>query len=144
MLSTLSLIVCSVSLANDIRQQPIAKGQRAPFEGVVITRDAMAKLITDFKAEIKAKDALIDKLQKDTDAKLASAEQRCELNKTYLREKLARTSKQCDLEKSILMTAVDRNAKAAERKWYESPWIPFIGGMAVCAGSVAAGISLDD
>lgn len=126
----------------DIRRVELKQGDKAPFAGQLLTNDAVAKLVSDYKAKLADLQAQLD-LQK----KLYEAKLKAEVDASSIKEKaalarVAASDKSCSLEKELLTRAVDRTSQQCTRKWYESPWIPFVGGVLLCGGGVAAGAAL--
>jgi len=131
------------SLGKDDRVS-LKKGEKftAPKEGQFLSKEALAKLLSDYKAKIATLEAQLENEKKVCTEKLSSYNKSFEIERTAHKKALENCSQTCELQKSILEKSVSRNAKLAERRWYESPWLPFVGGVLVCGGSVAAGAAL--
>lgn len=107
-----------------------------------MTNDAVAKLIADYKAKVKDLEAQLDSQKKLYEMKLKAEVEASSIKEKAALEKVSAASRACELEKSLLSKAVDRTAQQCSRKWYESPWLPFAGGVILCGGAVAAGAAL--
>ena len=115
---------------------------KAPKEGHFLSKEALAKLVAEYKAKIKLLEEKVANQKKQHETEKKANERAREIERSACVAQLENSEKNCSLQKMILEKSVDRNAKLAERKWYESPWVPFLGGVAVCAGSVITGASL--
>jgi hypothetical protein len=108
----------------------------------LLTNDAVAKLIADYKAKVKDLEAQLDAQKKLYEMKLKAEVDASDIKEKAALEKVLATTKSCSLEKELLVKAVDRTSLQCQRKWYESPWLPFVGGVLLCGGGVAAGAAL--
>lgn len=126
----------------DVRQVELKQGDKAPFAGRLLTHDAVAKLIADYKAKIAELEAQLNNHKKLYEMKLKAEVEASNIKEKASLEKVASVNRSCSLEKDLLNKAVDRTAQQCSRKWYESPWLPFVGGVLLCGGGVAAGAAL--
>jgi len=122
----------------------LKKGQsfKAPKEGQFLSKEAMAKLISDYNAKIKTLEEKLKNQDSQAKAKLDAEKQRRAADKEACDKNLGDQKQTCELQKSILTKAVDRTSEACERKFWEKPIYPFIGGLLVCGGGIAAGAVL--
>jgi len=122
----------------------LKQGQKftAPKEGQFVSKEAMAKILSDYKAKIATLEAKLENEKQVCKEKLKASDRSFDIERNAHEKALENCSQTCELQKSILEKSVSRNAKLAERRWYESPWLPFVGGVLVCGGSVAAGASI--
>lgn len=127
----MSLISFSILASAKTQRVRLKKGQPAPFDGQLLSSEAAAKLVADRKALAKLHKAKLEKLKNEYEAKITALK----LEKSLIQDA-------CKTKTQILNGAVERTAKACEKKWYQSSWIPFIGGVAACGGAVALGASL--
>jgi len=126
----------------DVRQVELKQGDKAPFSGRLLTNDAVAKLLADYRAKITDLEAQVDLQKKLYEMKLKAEVEASGIKEKAALDKVIATSRLCNLEKDLLVKAVDRTVQQCQRKWYESPWLPFVGGVLLCGGGVAAGAAL--
>jgi len=114
----------------------LAKGDRAPFAGVLLTDAALAKIITDLKARAKLAEARAEKAEREAKAKLASAKKTCEIEIAGERKKTAIAEAGCARQTKILGDGL----KACEQRKssvFRSPYFNFIAGNVVAGGICA-------
>ena len=127
----------------NLQHVELKKGQSAPYDGHLLSVDAIAKLLTEHKAEIDKLKLEIEKLKKSNELTLQAAKTEKTIVEKACEEHLLNRDKSCELEKNLLNKAIDRATEQCSRKWYESSWLPFLGGVIVCGGAVVAGASLN-
>jgi len=127
----MSLISFSALAQESPTRIELKKGDKAPFDGQLLSHVAVAKLISDHNAEIKMLKARIEYLEKvqatniDTQKKLCDAKLDAEASKKRACEE------SLSAQKSVYSGAVERVSKTCERKWYESPYLHFTLGSVV-------------
>jgi len=143
----LSLIRYSVSHAQttriddklDIKATDVIVGDRVPFSGKLFTIDAIAKLVSHYKAAIAKLEAELVNQHKVCDAKLNAKVDSCTIESSACKKLVDNCQQVCSREKKVFATALDRASKSCERKWYESQWWGLTAGVLICGGGVAAG-----
>ncbi|MCJ7760043.1 hypothetical protein MUP59_02745 [Candidatus Bathyarchaeota archaeon] len=123
----------------DVRATDVTIGDRVPFSGKLLTIDALAKLISYYKTAIAKLEADLIYQQKVCDAKLSAKIDTCTIESSACKKLVNNCQQVCDAEKKVYTVAIERASKTCERKWYESPWIPLVGGVIICGSSVAVG-----
>lgn len=116
---------------------------KAPKAGQFLSSQALAKLLTDHNAKVSTLELRIENLQKKHALELKADTDRKEIDLESCMVQVQALTENCELQKSILNESINRNSQLAERKWYESGWFPFVGGVALCATGVAVGASLN-
>lgn len=123
----------------DVRSTDVIVGDRVPFSGKLLTIDALAKLISYYKAAIAKLESDLVYQQKICDVKLNAKVDACTIESSACKKLIDNCQQVCTMEKKVYSTALERTGKNCERKWYESQWIGLTAGVILCGGSVAVG-----
>lgn len=116
----------------DIRRARITKSTPAPFDGVLLTDAALAKLITDAEARLAAAQLETEKLRRDLELERRTSEAVWQARLDAEKMKLAACSKSADRTLELLDKAT------SPAPWYRSPYLHFILGSAISGGVCAA------
>lgn len=121
----------------DLQRVKLAKGQAAPFTGILVTSEALAKVITTLEGEAA-------KLRVELAAERKAAQVRQEAAVAKLQaelelERAKRLALEGDLARRVRFyegVLTDRNL---DPPWYKSRYLAFVTGAVVSAGVCAAG-----
>lgn len=123
-----------------IEYTDIKRGDKAPFDGKVLSHAAIARLLSEFDAKVKELNIKIQYLEKVNSESNSLDVKVCGIQVSTEKEKIKICEDARVSEKAIYMSAIDRINKQCERKWYESPYLNFAAG-AVVFGAISAGVS---
>lgn len=107
------------------------KGAAAPFDGVLLSDPALAKLLSDADAKLKVALLEVEKLRRDLDLEKRTAATVCKVQLDGERLKYAACSKDADRVRGLL-------DKATETPWFKNPYLHFLLGSAISGGVCAA------
>jgi len=114
-----------------VASQRLVKGSAAPFSGTLLSDAALAKIITDAEARVKAAALEADRLKKELDIAERKADAVCLARLDGERLRYAACSKDADRTRELL-------DKASNPPWYKNPYLHFIMGSVVSGGVCAA------
>lgn len=114
----------------------LAKGARAPFAGVLLTDQALAKVITKLEGTVKALSLRLEKQKREAQAKAAAAKKVCDAQLEGVRAKDKAAADGFKVERKLYTSALDK--AQAPSPWYKSPYLHFILGSVVSGGVCAA------
>lgn len=140
----LSLLVLSLTSSwalaqeTEVKRVELKKGDKAPFDGQLLSHAAVAKLITDQAAKIAELSAQIKYLQDKHKTELETEQKSCVVKVETEKSKIKVCEDTRKAEGAVYTSAVDRVGKQCERKWYESPYIHLVLGLGIGAGSCIA------
>lgn len=144
-LTILTLCLVSYSTQANLPSDPpqkanLTKGDKAPFTGVLLSRPALAKIITNLKKQNETLRLQLAKEQRDRKIEVASADTQCSIKVQLATKKLTIQAQSCTAQKGIYKQAL---TKAVEPPpFFKSPVFALFGGIllggGICAGSVAA------
>jgi hypothetical protein len=121
----------------DVKRVELKKGDKAPFDGQLLSNAAVAKLLSDQAAKIKELEAKLTYLQDKSKTDLEAEQKSCAVKVDAEKAK----TKLCDdtrkAEAKVYTSAVDRVGQQCERKWYESPYIHLVLGLGAGIGGCA-------
>lgn len=120
----------------------LAKGKRAPFDGVLLSKKALAKLLSDHKAALASLRTDVEKSKRTCKTRLDTERLACVAKVGAADNKLQVCKESNKASRSIYDTAMKRTVKSCERKWYEHPLIVFGAGVAICGASVGIGTAV--
>ena len=113
----------------------LAKGEKAPFAGVLLTDQALAKVISKLEGQVAALKLQLERQQREAAAQLEAAKKTCDAQLVGERAKLAAAAEGFKTERKLYTSALD---KAQASKWYKSPYLHFVIGSVVSGGICAA------
>lgn len=124
MLLTLSSTLCWAN------RKDLNVGDKAPFAGVLLTREALAKIITDYEVSIKTLRASLEKQEKESKAESTAAKAMSDANlKSMSLERDA-----CQREMANTITIYKNSLKKCDVPWYKTGTTGFIFGQIVMGG----------
>ncbi len=107
---------------------------KAPFDGVLLTNAALAKIITDYERRIKFLETELVKFQKDCFARLDAHTKECAVRLKGEGNKLDSCQK--------VVTSCERNLlQSKPTPWYKTPYMNFIFGSLV-TGTLCTGMAV--
>ena len=118
----------------------LKKGDRAPFNGQLLSDSQFAKVIADHKAIVAKLEAKIAHLEKTYETSIHAEQASCIVKINAIEHKLKICKDTAKVTNQIYTKAIDRTADSCSRKWYESPYLHFALG-AVTFGGISYGIS---
>lgn len=139
MLGILTLLIASstsYSQTTEPQRARLAKNARAPFAGVLLTDQALAKVISKLEGKISALKLKLEKQKRQARAKLDSSKKIC----TAQLEGAAAKSKAAvdgfKVERRLYTSAIEKAGA-----WHKSPYLHFILGNLVSGGVCAAAMA---
>ncbi len=118
----------------------LARGDKAPFAGVLLADKALAKIISDYEGKIGALKLQLEKVKRDHRDEAAAAAAICKVNADSEAAKIKAARSGWASERKLYESAL---ARAQRSPWYKSPYLNFLLGTVVsggvCAGALAAG-----
>lgn len=121
-----------------MKRVQLKKGEKAPFDGQLLSDAAVAKLLSDYKAKVLALEAEIKFLKGIQKTKLDTATETCKVrvDAEATKKKICEDTRTA--EKMVYSQAIDRIGKQSEQRWYESPYLHLILGMGLGTGACVA------
>lgn len=119
------------------RHHRLAKGKAAPFSGVLLTDQALAKIISDYEGKIAALKLELEKERKDRQAEKQAADTICQAKVDGEKAKAKAAESGCQRERHVYEQALKR---ANETPWYQNNYLNFLLG-SVVAGGICTGVS---
>lgn len=131
----LSLIPYSAQAQERYR---LKKGEKAPIAGVILSNEALARLISEYDKKIALLQLQLEKQKRKLDSELKTNEAIC---KTMLDGEIAKQDS-CKRDLARQAELLDKSTKrlTKKRSWYKSPYIHFLLG-GVITGGVCLGAS---
>lgn len=114
----------------------LKQGDRAPFEGILLTRRALAKIITKSDAEIKKLKLDLEKARVDFAARINAEQRICQAKLVAEQSKLSSAKMACRASMAILEGAIKK--VNGQPPWYTAPSLNQVMGCAVCGGLCVA------
>lgn len=114
----------------------LAKGDKAPFAGVLITDSALAKIIAGYEAKVGELRLQLEKEKRDRRDEAAAAKAICDATVAGEAAKGKAANAGFIAERKLYESAL---TKANESAWYKSPYLNFLLGAVVSGGVCAAG-----
>lgn len=136
------LIVLLMSLTSSLAFADSAllkKGQPAPFDGKLYSADAVATIIANHEAELKALRMVLELEKKKLRAKLTADVQTAQRATQAATEQVRACQLSKKVERDIYTSAVSRMQKESSSSVWKSPYLHFFLGVATCSAA-AAGI----
>jgi len=134
------LLIASSTSYSDPTSQPtrarLAKGDKAPFAGVLLTDAALAKLITDLEQRAAEARLQLEKVKREQQATIEAERALCAIKLDGAAMKLTVTAKGFESERQIFTGALKKCDSDAP--WYRSPYLHNVIGCAACGGICAA------
>lgn len=132
-IATLSCVGSTASWAESQRA-PLAKGDRAPFEGILISQQDLAALIGQLEREKSQLAAKLEQQQRVSKLEADAAEQRCEARMDSAEAYLNACQTARNQERAVYNDAIHKNDP-----WWRSPALMmafgFAGAVGVCAAA---------
>jgi len=125
----------SYSEPTEPQRARLAKGDKAPFAGVLLTDQALAKVIAGLEGQVAALKLQLERQKREQAAQLEAAKKTCDAQLVGERAKAAAAADGFKTERKLYTSALD---KAQASKWYKSPYLHFILGSVVSGGICAA------
>ena len=127
----ISMLICNLSYANEPKITPILKGQEAPYEGVLLNKDAAISLKVEIDTSSEKCNILINK-EKDTqvancDYQKSILINQCEREKSDLSTRITTVSKELDLYKQKVKEEQSRSSS----EFWNGTFIGAAGGVLV-------------
>lgn len=104
----------------------LLKGVKAPFEGFLLSYQAMSKIVADYEARIKILQIKLDSSEKSCKTKLKHKDVTCKV-------KLASKEAEMSIERSLNAKTLKLYESYAKPKWFSSPY--FSGTLGVILGA---------
>jgi hypothetical protein len=104
-----------------------------------MSKPALAKLLSDHKAELAKLKAQLEKQKREHKTKMDTERLACVAKVGAVDGKLQICKDTNKVSRSIYDSAMKRTVKSCQRSWYEHPLIVFGAGVAVCGASVGIG-----
>jgi len=112
----------------------IQAGQTAPFSGKILTRRALARIITKYEQKIKGLEARVSHSSKSCAARLSSQAESHKIKLSAAQKKAEAQRKICTTQTVLYRDAVKRRSA-----WYRSPSFMYsmgvLSGGLVCVGA---------
>jgi len=113
----------------------IKKGEKAPFDGILISKDALALILVQNNKDIKSLKIQIEDLEQKSKFEKELCEARCEIKLDSEQRKTGNCEVARAKENQICEKALDR---ANKTPWYKSPTLMTFLGLGIGAGICTA------
>lgn len=127
----ISMLICNLSLADEAKIIPINKGQEAPFEGLLLNKDAAVSLKVEIDTSNEKCNILINK---EKDSQIANCDyqkniliNQCSREKSDLNTRIITINKELDLYKDKVK---EEQSKSSSEFW-NGTFIGAAGGILV-------------
>ena len=131
----LTVAKAQTSQPTEVKRVRLSKGERAPFNGNLLSDVALAKLVTDFELKIKKLEAKLEKEKLEHEAELLSSETICQTRIEGEQAKKKALESGYDQERAIYEKALK---KCTDTPWYKSPYLHFLAGSIIAGGICVA------
>ena len=121
----------SFSAKVELQKTNLNKGARAPFSGILLSRPALAKIISEYDGKLKQKDLLLETQRKSFEARLASNATQCTIR---LSTCVNQAKNAAESHRQILGVYTGALDKLRSPPWYTAPSLNQALGCMVCGG----------
>jgi hypothetical protein len=120
----------------EIKKANVVAGQKAPFDGVLLSRAALAKIINDYEAKLKEAELALEKQKRDAAAAASQAEALCQVKLDGVKQEIGILDSGCQQQVSILENAL-KECEARQSSFFKNPYFNFVAGALVSGGVCA-------
>ena len=133
-----TIILCWIlsstsSYAKEIDKARLERDQKAPFEGILLTDGAMAKIITDYEAKIKDLQLELEKSKRELAAQATFSEEVSKVKQEACEARKKAVEDDRERQRQLYENALTKCN--ADQLWYKTSSFGFVMGQIVMGGA---------